>query len=77
MNVDKFVGAQAAVNNPANLNLGGAKAASTTPTMNPLRAAEVQYRVPLERLPVGAYLLTFEGLVGTVTVRRDVQFEVR
>ena len=42
-----------------------------------LRAAEVQYQLPLGRLPAGPYLLTFEATMGKVTLRRDVQFSVR
>ena len=41
-----------------------------------LRAAEVQYAVPLDKLAPGRYLLTFEATMGTTTLRRDVQFSV-
>ena len=42
-----------------------------------LRAAEVQYALPLSRLALGRYLLTMEATVGAAVLRRDVQFELR
>ena len=42
-----------------------------------LRAAEVQYPVPINRLPPGRYLLTFEATMGETVLRRDVQFSIR
>jgi hypothetical protein len=42
-----------------------------------LRTAEVQYKIPFDRLPSGPYLITFEGTLGGTVLRRDVQFEIR
>jgi hypothetical protein len=42
-----------------------------------VRSAEFRYRLPLERLAAGRYLLTFEATVSDATRRRDVQFSVR
>jgi VWFA-related protein len=42
-----------------------------------LRAAEIQYRLPLDRLAPGSYLLTFEATIGVAVLRRDVQFEIK
>jgi len=42
-----------------------------------LRAAEFQYPLPIDRLPPGRYLLTFEATIGATTMRRDVQFTVK
>ena len=42
-----------------------------------LRAAEVQYQLPLDRLPLGRFLLTIEATVGAAVMRRDVQFELK
>jgi VWFA-related protein len=41
------------------------------------RRAEWSFVLPLDRLPPGAYLLTFEATMGKVSDRRDVQFTVR
>ena len=42
-----------------------------------LRAAEIQYALPLGRLPLGRFLLTIEATVGAAVMRRDVQFELK
>ena len=39
------------------------------------RAADYQFRLPLDKLQVGQYLLTFEAAAGKSTARRDVRFE--
>jgi len=41
------------------------------------RSTDVTFALPLVRLVPGDYLLTFEAAVGTTTVRRDVQINVR
>jgi hypothetical protein len=38
------------------------------------RAADYQFRVPLDKLAAGEYLLTFDGALGKSAVRRDVRF---
>ena len=40
-------------------------------------AAEVRYRLPLDKLASGPHLLTFEATIGATTMRRDVQFSVK
>jgi hypothetical protein len=47
------------------------------PNATTIRAAEVQYKVPTDRLPSGRYLLTFEARMGQATLRRDVMLEMR
>jgi hypothetical protein len=42
-----------------------------------LHAAPVEFRLPIERLTAGRYLLTFEASVQGKTLRRDVRFSVR
>ena len=63
--VDRFIDAQAA------------QAYQTPSVQSALRVAEIQYQLPLDRLPAGRYLLTFEATVGSTALRRDLQFEVR
>jgi VWFA-related protein len=41
------------------------------------RRMESSFDLPLDRLPPGRYLLTFEATMGKVSDRRDVQFSVR
>ena len=41
------------------------------------RAADYQFRVPLNKLQAGEYLLTFEAAAGKNTARRDVRFQKR
>ena len=41
------------------------------------RAADYQLRLPVAKLAVGDYLLTFEATSGKVAARRDVRFQVR
>ena len=77
--VDRFVTAEA--------DTGGRPVAPRPPavqTSRPdafvnkaLRAAEFQYALPINRLPVGRYLLTFEVAMGETTLRRDVQFSIK
>ncbi len=82
--IDRFVAAQTQKEAPAAAPvIGGTKSIPTISLQprsvgsSPVRAAEFQYRVPLERLPAGRYLLTFEATIGAVVLRRDVQFDVR
>ena len=42
-----------------------------------MASADMYYDIPTSKLPVGPHLLTIEATLGTVTVRRDVRFEVR
>jgi hypothetical protein len=82
--VDRFSAAQSQVQGYQPSTVGGTK---TIPSIgapvrlagqdSPLRAAEFEYPLPLDRLPAGRYLLTFEATVGTTVLRRDVQFEVK
>jgi hypothetical protein len=84
LGVDRFVAAPAQAANPATPTIGGTR---SIPPVTPgtrvdaalpiLRAAEFRYPLPLDRLTTGRYLLTFEAMVGTRALRRDVQFEVR
>jgi hypothetical protein len=39
------------------------------------RSAEHQFRVPLNKLEKGEYLMAFEATAGKNTARRDVRFE--
>jgi VWFA-related protein len=53
-----------------------------TDTLEPLmfgdgRSAEYRFDLPIERLPAGAYLLSFEAAAGDRTARRDVRFTRR
>jgi hypothetical protein len=41
------------------------------------RAADQRFMLPVNQLPVGDYLLTFEATLGKTTVRRDVRFAVK
>jgi hypothetical protein len=41
------------------------------------RRVDSSFVLPLDRLPPGAYLLTFEATMGADSVERDVQFRVR
>lgn len=41
------------------------------------RSAPVQFPVPIASLPPGAYLLTFDASIGTVTARRDIRFVIQ
>jgi hypothetical protein len=41
------------------------------------RAADYQFRLPIERLKTGEYLLTLEAAIGKATARRDVRFAVK
>ena len=41
------------------------------------RRMESSFELPLDRLPPGAYLLTFEATMSKVSDRRDVPFSVR
>lgn len=87
--VDKFVSAQAALDQLPGVITGGSATARSSSLQAPrperpdqfanaaLRAAEVLYQIPLDRLQAGRYLLTFEAAIGAIVVRRDVQFEVR
>jgi hypothetical protein len=86
INVDAFVGAGSGKDNtPAIPRKGGTKVVPTVPDrssasgagQSSIRAAEVRYPLSVSQLPAGVYLLTFEARVGTVSLRRDVQFEVR
>ncbi len=43
----------------------------------PDRSADYMYHLPLRRLTPGAYLLTIEARLGSITNRRDVRFSVR
>ncbi len=43
----------------------------------PARSADYTYELPLATLTPGAYLLTIEGRLGSITVRRDVRFSRR
>jgi len=42
-----------------------------------MRAADVDYQLPLSALEPGPHLLTMETTLGTTTIRRDVRFEVK
>ena len=42
-----------------------------------LRAADVQYRIPFDRLGPGPHLLTIEATMGGTTFRRDVRFGIK
>jgi hypothetical protein len=81
--VDQFRAADAAPVMPQAPTTGGVRSVGgvvTAPpraSSSPLRAAEFQYAVPLDRLPVGRYLLTLEATIGEAVLRRDVQFEIR
>jgi hypothetical protein len=81
--VAAFVAAQAEASVPPRSITGGAKptpgvaATAARQTSSPIRAAEIQYPLPLDRLPSGRHLLTFEVTIGETTLRRDVQFSVR
>ena len=50
---------------------------SPTPSSAPLRGAEFHYRLPLDGLPPGPYLMSFQSTVGSTVLRRDVQIEVK
>jgi len=52
-------------------------AAQTTGKNRTPAAADVRYRLPLDKLATDRYLLTFEATIGETTMRRDVQFAVR
>jgi hypothetical protein len=41
------------------------------------RSAEYTCELPLRTLPAGAYLLTIEAKLGSITSRRDLRFSVR
>ena len=84
LGVDRFVAAPVPAASPTAPTIGGTK---SIPAVSPrtrvdaalaiLRTAEFRYPLPLDRLTTGRYLMTFEVMVGTVGLRRDVQFEVR
>ena len=80
---DRFVGVDASSMQPTGPTMGGARSIPTItapqvqrPDPNSLatRAAEFQYKLPLDRLPEGRYLLTFEAKIGAAVLRRDVIF---
>jgi VWFA-related protein len=79
--VDQFKAADAPTSGTQRPIVGGVRGAGPgslrTTSSSPLRAAELRYALPLDRLPAGPYLLTFEATVGEAVLRRDVQFEVR
>jgi hypothetical protein len=41
-----------------------------------LRSADVRYELPIDKLPVGAYLLAIEARSGSAVITRTVQFRV-
>jgi len=83
--VNRFVGADTSAPAPASTPVvGGGKSIPTVtapqrpdPTAATIRAAEVRYKLPVERLPTGRYLLTFEARLGAAVLRRDVMFDIR
>jgi len=82
--VDGFIAAQTQKDAPVLPTTGGARSIAVPAATQKIdsaaaavRAAEVRYQLPLERLVPGRYLLTFEAKMGAATLRRDVQFEVR
>lgn len=82
--VDSFRAAEADARAAARSNMPGGKptpgVAASAPARqasSTVRAAEVQYPLPLERLPIGRYLVTFDVNIGSVRLRRDLQFTVR
>jgi hypothetical protein len=84
--LDRFVGAQSQQAAQPSLPVtgGGKSIPIITPQSRPvdqgasaIRAAEVRYALPLDRLAAGRYLVTFEATIGAAKLRRDVQFEVR
>jgi hypothetical protein len=81
---DRFGNAQPqTANAAAPPTFGGTKSIPAVPAprvdaaSSALRTAEFRYPLPLDKLTTGRYLLTFEVMVGTMSLRRDVQFEVR
>ena len=72
--ISRFVSAQSG-SNPAAPTIRGITPPAAS--QSPLRAAEIQYQLPLSRLQTGPYLLTFEVTIGAVSLRRDVQFTVK
>jgi hypothetical protein len=67
---------------PVRPAIGGRAAPPPSPSADAfanlsLRSADVQYALPISRLPPGMYLLTFEVTMGTSVMRRDVRFEVK
>jgi len=85
ISVDRFAGAQSGQSVVGPTTIVGPSRAIPTPLaqsrMDPnattIRAAEVQYKVPTDRLPAGRYLLTFEARMGAAVLRRDVMFDIR
>ena len=60
----------------------GAEVVSRTDAIAPARfvarrSADYTYELPLATLTPGAYLLTIESRLGSITVRRDVRFSRR
>jgi hypothetical protein len=72
--VDRFV--RAVADSPAQPGATVRPATSDPFANKGLRAAEVQYALPLSKLAPGRYLLTLEATMGTTMLRRDVQFSV-
>jgi hypothetical protein len=83
--VERFIAAQSQTQRYQAPTVGGTKSIPTVggagrpveQVASPIRAAEFQYQLPLDRLRAGPYLLTFEATVGEVVLRRDVQFEIK
>ena len=85
LSADRFVSAET-LQAPAPIGgtIGGTK---SIPTISPapkaesgsstIRAAEFQYKVPIDRLVPGTYLLTFDVAIGEARLRRDVIFQVK
>ena len=83
---DRFMGADSSSSQPSNPGgtVGGTKSIPNLATQQPradpgssaIRAAEFQYKLPLNRLPAGRYLLTFKATIGAAVLRRDVMFQV-
>lgn len=74
--VDRFVGAQAKdtiSTLPPSASMP-VRQANTAPTS--LRAAQLNYQIPLAALRAGDYLLTFDVAIGATSLRRDVRFRV-
>lgn len=84
IDVDRFVAARSP--DAPRIPTTGGRAQVGAPVAQPqrpdpgsiaLRAAEVQYPLPISQVPPGRYLLTFEATIGGSVLRRDVQFSIR
>jgi hypothetical protein len=75
----RFLAAEARARTPVAAPGGLRSTSSRTPTLvsSALRAAEVRYQIPLERLKPGTFLLAIESGLGGDKLQRHVVFSVK